>query len=370
MRLTASLLALSLALPPALAAARDDRSTVRGSARAPARGGPPRGGAAGPRGGFRGGGPVAAPVPGAMPAPYARGAPAAPRAYAPGGYAYAPRGAAPYATRGAPAPYRAAPAPYYRGAPAPYPSAPAPGRGGYRGGYAVAPGVAVVAAAPFWWGWGWGYGYYPLYPSPYGGPPGTVAGDGSGAYYPPPAPDPVTLRLDARVAAVPDGYTGGVAIAIETPTLGFNASVDGLERDGLTRLPGASGDALGWGTAHVTWAFLSEPSVQLRLEAGGSMLSMPRTGAFADKTHAGDVSFGPDVGVSGQLGLIGPIGLEGHARVTPLPIAVTDSRAAVAFRGGPLAVTMGWRAIHVFGDGTEAPSADFTGPELGLSFRF
>ncbi len=334
MRLIASLLALSLAVP-ALALADDG---------------------------------VARPSP--------RAAPARGDSAAPGGELvlaqYAP---APYGTRPAPAPYATRPAP----APAPY--APAPRRGrGYR---TYAPGAVAIGTLPFWGGYGFGWGYYPLYPAypvyaqpapEDGGYPGYYPPPGgyppAGYGYPPMEPDRVRVRLGAAAAGMSDGAVGGFKLALDTRTVGFDASADALVINDVTRLGDHGGDALGLGSAHVTWSILADAAFRVRLELGGSMLSFPSTGQFAGLKRAGDVAFGPDVGLSGQLGLVGPIGVEGHVRLTPVPYTVLDSGLALALRGGPLAVTLGWRGIRLYEQAGEVPNVDFSGPELGVSMIF
>ena len=102
--------------------------------------------------------------------------------------------------------------------------------------------------------------------------------------------------------------------------------------------------------------------------ASGS--SSAGSGAFRDRPYAGTIAFGPSAGVSGQLGLVGPVGLEGHLRVTPFPVPVTDARLAVALRGGAFALTMGWRGIDVAGDELDAPQLRVAGPEIGVSLVF
>lgn len=286
----------------------------------------------------------------------------------------------PSSTRPAPSPY-ARPAPSARPAPPPYRGAPAPAppRRGDRRYRTYGPG-AGRGALSFWGGWGWGWGYYPLYPAypayPAYAQPYPPAGPDGG--YPPPeaagypgvAPERVFVRLGIAGAGMPDGAVGGFTLALDGRAAGFSASLDALAVDDVTHFGDADGDAIGWGSAHFTWTLLADAAFRIRLELGGSMLSLPETGAFATTTRAGDVAFGPDVGFSGQLGLVGPIGIEGHARLTPLPIPVVDSRLALALRGGPLAVTVGWRGIRVHGEQGEVPDVDFSGPELGLSLVF
>lgn len=232
----------------------------------------------------------------------------------------------------------------------------------------VAPRAVAVVGLPFWWGWGLGWGYAPLYPRY----PRPNDGYGPQESTPPLDPDRIFTRLSATGAGTSSGAAGGLSLAIEGRTAGFEAGVDALAIDGVTGVAGTTGsdNALGWGSAHATWSFVSEDAYRLRLEVGGSMLSMPATGAFAGTTWAGKVAFGPDVGVSGQLGLVGPIGVEGHARLTPFPVPVADTRLALALRGGPLTFSAGWRSIQVAGNGTDAPEVHFSGPELGLSLVF
>lgn len=344
MRLAASLLALTLAAP-ALAAARDDR---------PAPGPAPVTDATDEREGAL----VLAQYAPAPPRPSRRAAP------------YAPPSA-----RSAPSPYRTSPAP-----------APAR-RGDRRYRTYAAPGAGGYGARSFWGGWGWGWGYYPLYPiypaypaypsyaQPYAPDGGNYAPEGN--YYPPDAgryptagPDRVFVRLGVAAAGMTDGAAGGFTLALDSRVVGFSASADAIVVDDVTRTGDSGGDALGWGSAHLTWTVLADAAFRIRLELGGSMLSLPTTGQFAPLSRAGDVAFGPDVGFSGQLGLVGPIGVEGHVRMTPVPYTVVDSRLALAFRGGPLAVTAGWRGIRLHGEEDEVPDLDFSGPELGLSFRF
>jgi hypothetical protein len=276
--------------------------------------------------------------------------------------------------RPAPAVYEAsAPAAKYgysRPAPAAAPARPAAPR------VVVRPGVAVVGALPFWWGLSWGWGYRPLYPRP---APPPSPDDGydpapDGEYVAAADPERATTRLSAvgaGMAGARDGGLGGLSLAIDGRDLGVNVSVDAIAIDGVTGPAGSSEhDAIGWGSAHLTWSFAAQEAFRLRLELGASMLSLPSSGAFGGTTAAGKVAFGPDVGISGQLGLVGPLGVEAHARITPYPIPVLDTRVAAVLRGGPLALTAGWRTVRIEGDGVDAPVARFEGPEVGLALVF
>lgn len=253
--------------------------------------------------------------------------------------------------------YRAVRAP-----PAPTPPrtapSPAPPRVTYRGSGPV----YVVGAdyVPFWAGLSWGWGYYPLWSRPYG--------DGSEPRYVPADERRVAARLDAYGAGDAHGAAGTLAVSMEGPIAGFAADVTGLAlADASSATTNA---ALTLGSARATWSIVSDESFRLRVELGGSMLSVPATGTYAGTPYANTMSFGPQVGVSGTLGLVGPIGFEAHARVTPYPVPVFDARAAVVLRGGPFALSGGWRQIDVNGNGLDEPAAHFKGPELGLQLVF
>ena len=147
-----------------------------------------------------------------------------------------------------------------------------------------------------WWGWGWGWGWYPLYP--YG--PAPSADDGA-------APrgrdeqDRVYTRLSLYGAGRGDGYVAGIDLDIEGRYTGFELDVNALASEQVTgSLHDSGSDPIGWGTAHVTWAILSERSFRLRVETGASMLSMPSSEATFDREWRGKTVVGPDVGLSGQ----------------------------------------------------------------------
>lgn len=218
-----------------------------------------------------------------------------------------------------------------------------------------------VDSLPFWLGWSWGWGYYPLWPRPYyeGAEQGYRSDD---AYR-------ITARLEAYGAGAANAAAGTVAMSMEGPSAGFNADVTGLAVGSAAGVT-AGDSSLALGGARATWSILSDAAFRMRLEVGGSMISVPDTGAYAGATYANTMIFGPQVGVSANLGLVGPFGLEGYARLTPLPVPVLDAKAGVVLRGGPLAVSAGWRVIDVNGDQIDSPEAHFAGPELGLQLMF
>jgi hypothetical protein len=261
--------------------------------------------------------------------------------------------------------------------------------------YPYYPYWAFGVGVGFGLGWGWGYPSYPYYPyypdySPYAYyPPNAPYPPYAAPYQPPPAqvvppseapPVHVTRLLSLQGGAFDEGGVGALALGIDGQRLGLQVSLAGVGEDRLRGLPDHAA-IVGWGLAHATWSFLSGDRYRMRLEAGVSMLYMPDSDAFKDQPYAETLAVGPSLGVSGHVGIVGPFGIEGHARLTPTPVPVADTRLAAALLGGPFAVTLGWRYIDVSGDDLrdflglgahpeDAPKIQYSGPELGLSFRF
>jgi hypothetical protein len=104
---------------------------------------------------------------------------------------------------------------------------------------------------------------------------------------------------------------------------------------------------------------------RLRVELGGSFLSWPDAGPDSGLTVGG-----PDVGVSGHAGLVGPLGIEGYARVTPVPVPIVDALGALSLRFGPAALTAGWRELSVHKSDVNAARFAFSGPQVGLGLQF
>jgi hypothetical protein len=214
------------------------------------------------------------------------------------------------------------------------------------------------AFAPLWWGWGWGYGYYPLYPRPrYGYAPEQVSR--------------ITTRLDVFGGGTlrHGGGAAGLSVSAEGERFGVNTTIAGLSRGnhvaGAAGVFGDSSATYGHGSAHLTAAIVATDVARVRLELGGAFLSWPDAGP-----DAGLVTGGPDLGVSGQIGLVGPLAFEGYARVMPIPVPVIDALAALTLRFGPVAVTAGWRELSVHKSDTNAERFSFSGPQVGLGFLF
>lgn len=280
-------------------------------------------------------------APAASPQPALRGAPAQPGSTAPG---------VRHPTMPAPPPR---PPGYYYG-PGYYPYYP----------YYVSPwSYSVYLDAPWWWGWGWGYGWYPVYPAP-----------------PPPAPGetPPVNRISTEIAITggstdqniyrtstlppASGATVGFSVRVEGRELGVHASYDGVFTN--RNMSYSSSTVLDYFTAHLTLSFLSGRSGRLRIEGGLAVLDWPGLPVYAPFT-----TVGPEVGLSGQVSLLGPLGLVGHARVSPSPRMTTDLQLAAALRFGPVALSGGWRDLRADG-GATAPDVRFAGPQFGLALLF
>ena len=101
------------------------------------------------------------------------------------------------------------------------------------------------------------------------------------------------------------------------------------------------------------------------------MLSPPDSEATLDREWRGKTVIGPDVGISGQLGVLGPVGIEGHARLTPFPVRMADAFLGLAFHQGRLgAERPAGAGINVDGDDDDAPRVWFRGPQVGLTLGF
>jgi len=251
-------------------------------------------------------------------------------------------------------------------APGPHAARPAPPRYAPRYGpaYPVAPAgprwywdPLYYGAAPLWWGWGWGWGYYPLYPRPQYG-------------Y---APDDVH-RIRTRIDLAGGGtlHTGGgnfgVSLGIEGQRLGFHLGLDSFypgPRNGLSGSVFDSATSYGFVTAHLTAAFITTDVAKVRVELGGSMLGFPDRGA-----DAGLTSFGPDMSLSAQLGVAGPLAIEAYVRVTPVPVPVIDGLGALVLRFGPFAIKGGWRELAVKSSDRNASTLAYAGPQIGMAMGF
>jgi hypothetical protein len=178
----------------------------------------------------------------------------------------------------------------------------------------------------YYYGWGihpwgyYGYGYYPYY----GGP--VVAEQVA------PAPPSVTASI----------FLGGM-VSHDGPGLDLRGLVEG-QRVGvnfdLATVPTTNTDgtfaALPYLTGHLTYSFISDLHVRVRAEGGVSVISAP------------GVSYvGPDIGVSGQVALVGPLGVDANVHWTPIPANILDADAGLALHFGNLGIRGGWRFMRL-----------------------
>ncbi|MGC3997189.1 MAG: hypothetical protein QM767_06595 [Anaeromyxobacter sp.] len=272
-------------------------------------------------------------------------------------------------SRPAPGPYPASPPETYRRPTGQYPPPPPPPPPGYvlkqgkYGWYAVpAPGASIPPPT--------------TYPTPVYVPPPPPPAPMTQAAPPPPPKEPeLSTRLALTGAGTSDRFIGGLALSLDSDVVGLDASIDAVGNDLVTGPSDADhADPAAWGTLHLTFSALDRDRSRLRFEVGGSMLYLPDTPFTAMHPWAGDTLFGPDFGVSGEFKLIGPFGVEGHARITPYPVMVTDTAASLFLRTGPLSFSAGYRDFRVYGektnDGKDAPALAAYGPQLGLTLVF
>lgn len=209
-------------------------------------------------------------------------------------------------------------------------------------------------AAPFdgyysqrWGVYPWGYyayGYHPVW----GAPPA-----------PPEAPAPSTLVGAAFLGGYLTRRGADVTgeLRLEDRRWGLNA------RGSTLGNPAGGGivDTMPLFAMHATWSVVSEPWARLRLEAGFS-------GIVAPDLHY----FGPDVGVSAQVALLGPFGFDASARVTPFPATIVDLEAGATLQLGALALRGGLRRVWLDDTGVndEGGSLGFFGPAVSLGVVF
>lgn len=206
-----------------------------------------------------------------------------------------------------------------------------------------------------WYGgyYGWGFGYRPLF---YSAPTYTVVEQ--------PAPQQSGSDISASFSAgaallgSSSGTGSGfdLGAAFEGERLGFNLTWTGVY---VPADDGSGGvDSIKLFNGMLTYSVLSRPQGRLRLEAGGMSAWAPDL-----------VVLGPGLGVSGVLGLVGPLGLDGSVRMTPFPFRQVDAQAGLTVGLGPLGFRGGFRGVYLddagIVDGVVHTDV-FAGPYLGL----
>ncbi|MGI5862290.1 MAG: hypothetical protein ACOX6T_09560 [Myxococcales bacterium] len=184
---------------------------------------------------------------------------------------------------------------------------------------------------------------------------------------PPPAPaakveaEPDLSRtlLGASVQAHPDGAIVGATIVTEGKRLGLHVGASGVfarASDGSAGLK-----SLKLVEAHLTYAPISGSRGRVRLEGGASAAFGPTTAAV-----------GPDVGITGDVRLIGSFGVEGGARYAPFPHKRTEAWGGLFLGLGALRLEGGWRSMWLDAKVLEGMrTVDcLRGPYLGATLVF
>lgn len=184
---------------------------------------------------------------------------------------------------------------------------------------------------------------------------------------PPPAPvaqaaaepDLSRTMLGANVQAHPDGAIVGATVVTEGKRLGLHLGASGVFARATDRSAGL--ESLKLVEAHLTYAPLSGSRGRVRLEGGASAAFGPTTAAI-----------GPDVGLTGDLRLIGSLGVEGGARYAPLPHKRIETWAGLFLGLGALRVEGGWRSLWLDAKVLEGmQTVDcLRGPYLGATLVF
>jgi hypothetical protein len=199
---------------------------------------------------------------------------------------------------------------------------------------------------PFWYGPAW-YGQYAYYPGAY---------DAPGVAYEP----PFVVTVGAQAQLVAQGATFGAAAAFEGARWGFNAQATGV----FAQTADGSGliDTYKLFNGYLTYALLSDPRGRIRIEGGVAT-------AFAPNLAVA----GPSIGVSGVVGLIGPLGIEGQFHLTPVPYQEVDWSTDATVALGPVGLRAGWRQIYLndegYADGVVHQEL-FNGPFVGVGVSF
>jgi len=165
------------------------------------------------------------------------------------------------------------------------------------------------------------------------------------------------LRLDG--SAMKEGGSAGIRVIVEGLRLGFDAGFSGI----IVNAVDGSGAVVSKGLldANFTVSPLTGERGRLRVEAGLGAIFLPcMSGA------------GPDLGVSGELRILGPFGVEGSVRTVPWPYRSLDWHAAVQMWLHHFDVRVGVRQVYIDDqgrvNGIRHTDSSF-GPWVGVGLR-
>ncbi|HEY3451291.1 MAG TPA: hypothetical protein VGK67_33340 [Myxococcales bacterium] len=157
------------------------------------------------------------------------------------------------------------------------------------------------------------------------------------------------MRLDT-------GGAMGIRVLVEGKHFGFDGGFSGV----FVRVPGdASLVANGLLDLQLTLAPLSGQRGRIRLEAGLGALFTPWVRAV-----------GPDLGASGEVRLVGPLGVAGAVRAVLWPYRSLDWNAAIQLTFGETQLRFGVREVSVEVEGLAGgQKMSFMGPWIGAGLR-
>ena len=165
-----------------------------------------------------------------------------------------------------------------------------------------------------------------------------------------------TLQTDATAAQ--SGGLLGLRFAVEEGVgVAFDYTLALAPIEGSSQL-----DSIHLLHLRMLWVLVAGPGGRLRVEAGGHLARAPLVTLFA-----------PGLGLSGEVTLGGPIGLEARAQGSLWPYTEVDVRAGLTLGSRGFCLSLGGRALYLNDNGVlGAVNADdtddfFAGPYLGLA---
>ncbi|HYO53397.1 hypothetical protein [Archangium sp.] len=143
---------------------------------------------------------------------------------------------------------------------------------------------------------------------------------------------PVMVRMGVEANALREGGAVALNLGIEERRWGISTRLTALA---LNTDDGSEGmDHLQLADVNVTFAPLAGARGRLRLEAGVAMARAP------------DVTFiGPNLALSFERCLFGPLDVEGRLQWVPYPHLQLDGQAGLAVHLGVLTLRAGWRGL-------------------------
>ena len=164
------------------------------------------------------------------------------------------------------------------------------------------------------------------------------------------------LRLDLQ--GFRSGGAAGGRLLLEGTSLGLDVGLTGI----VARADDGTGELDGIGLLDVslTWAPVSGERGRLRIEGGLAMAFAPSMIAAA-----------PQLGLSGEVRIVGPLGIEGSVRGVAWPYRSVDWHAALQLTFGVFNLRAGVRQVWLDDAGlVGTPHTDnFLGPWVGVGVR-